>query len=105
MQFLLKDSPRKLKLEKFHVILIILFYVSLISSQLQRICFLYWKHEKVTTLHQVTGENTLSLVLKRMVGHFLKIQPNEEILESQDWKRGYETYRKKENFKPEINKL
>ena len=40
-----------------------------------------------------------------MVGHFLKIQPNEEILESQDWKRGYETYRKKENFKSEINKL
>ena len=28
-----------------------------------------------------------------MVGHF---QPIEEILEFQDWKRGYETYTKKE---------
>ena len=30
-----------------------------------------------------------------MVGHFLKIQPNKEILEFQDWKRGCETYTKK----------
>ena len=30
-----------------------------------------------------------------MVGYFLKIQPIKEILEFQDWKGGYETYRKK----------
>ena len=81
MPFLLKDSPQKLKLENFHSTLIIPFYVSLISPQLQRICFLYSKHKKVTTLQQVAGGNTLSLVLKRMVGHFLQIQPIKEILE------------------------
>ena len=53
------------------------------------------KHLKVTTLHQVLGGNTLSLVLKRIVGHFLKIQPIKEILEFEDWKRGYETYARK----------
>ena len=53
------------------------------------------KTQKVTTLQQVTGGNTLSLVLKRMVGHFLKIQQIKETLEFQDWKRGYETYTKK----------
>ena len=84
MPFVLKDSSQKLKLEKFHGILIILFYVSLISPQLQRICFFYLKHKKVTTLQQVTDGNTLSLVLKRIVGHFLKIQPIKEILEFQD---------------------
>ena len=41
MPFLLKDSSQKLKLETFHGILIILFYVNLISSRLQRISFLY----------------------------------------------------------------
>ena len=39
------------------------------------------KTQKVTTHQQVTGGNTLSLVLKRMVGHFLQIQPIKEILE------------------------
>ena len=92
---LFKGSSQKLKLEKFHGVLIILFYVSLISPRLHRICFLYWRHKKVTTFQQVTGGNTLSLVLKRMVGHFLKIQPIKEILEFQDWKRGYEVYTKK----------
>ena len=41
MPFLLKDSLQKQKLEKTRGSLIILFYVSLISAQLQRICFLY----------------------------------------------------------------
>ena len=53
------------------------------------------KAQKVTTLQQVTGGNTLSLVLKTLVGHFLKIEQIKEILEFQDWKRGYETYTKK----------
>ena len=56
----------------------------------------FLKTQKVTTLQQVTGGNTLSLVSKRMVGHFLKIQPIKKILEFQDWKRGYETYTEKE---------
>ena len=67
MPFLLKDSPRKLKMEKTHGILIILFYVSLIFPQLQRSCILYKKHKKTTTLQQKTGGNILNLVLKKML--------------------------------------
>ena len=39
-----------------------------------------------------------------MLEHVLKIQPLKEILEFQDWKRGYENYTKK-NFKPEIKPI
>ena len=39
-----------------------------------------------------------------MLEHVLKIQPLKEILEFQDWKRGYETYTKKK-FKPEIKPI
>ena len=39
-----------------------------------------------------------------MLEHVLKIQPLKEILEFQDWKRGYETYTKKK-FKPEIKSI
>ena len=44
------------------------------------------------------GGNTLNLVLKRMLEHFLKIQPFKKILEIQDWKRGYEAYTKKKKI-------
>ena len=39
-----------------------------------------------------------------MLEHVLKIQPLKEILEFQDWKRGYETYtkQKQKQLKPEI---
>ena len=40
-----------------------------------------------------------------MLEHVLKIQPLKEILEIQDWKRGYETYSKKKKFKPEIKPI
>ena len=53
---------------------------------------------------QKTGGNTLNIVLKRMLEHVLKIQPLKEILEFQDWKRGYKTYTKKK-FKPEIKPI
>ena len=46
MLFLLTDSPQKLKLEKFHGTLIILFYVSWSSSQLQRLFFFIKKSKK-----------------------------------------------------------
>ena len=42
--FLLTDSTQKLKLEKIHGTLIILFYVSPGSPQLQRICFFLLKY-------------------------------------------------------------
>ena len=50
------------------------------------------------------GGDTLNIVLKRMLEHVLKIQPLKEILEFDDWKRGYETYTKK-MFKPEIKPI
>ena len=62
MLSLLTDSPQKLKLKKIHGTLIILFYVSLSSPQLQ--IFFLLKTQKTTTLQQVTGGKTLSLVLK-----------------------------------------
>ena len=46
---LLTDSPQKLKLENIHDTLIILFYVSPRSPQLQRLFFFYQKHKKKTS--------------------------------------------------------
>ena len=43
---LLTDYPKKLKLEKIHGTLIILFYVSWSSSQLQRLFFFMLKTQK-----------------------------------------------------------
>ena len=63
MLFLLTDSPQKLKLEKIHGTLIILFYLNPSFPQLQRLFFFLSKTQK-TTLQQVTGRNTAVLVLK-----------------------------------------
>ena len=111
MLFLLTDSPQKLKLEKVHGALIILFYVSPSSPPLQsrfkenakilsknsttqenitisrqNLLFLL-KTQKTTTLQQVTGGKIPNLVLKRMLELFLKIPPLKKILEFQDWKK------------------
>ena len=45
MLFLLADSPQKVKLEKFHGTLIILFYVNPRSPQLQRLFFFIKKQK------------------------------------------------------------
>ena len=108
MLFLLTDSPQKLKLEKVHGALIILFYVSPSSPPLQsrfkenakilsknsttqenitisrqNLLFLL-KTQKTTTLQQVTGGKIPNLVLKRTLELFLKIPPLKKILEFQD---------------------
>ena len=83
MLFLLKDSPQKLKLEKIHGTLTILFFVTSSSPHLQRICF-FIKTKKATTLQQVSGGYTPNLVLKRMLEHFLKNPSLKKILEFQD---------------------
>ena len=72
-------SPQKLKLEIFHGVLIILFYVIPSSPQLQRLFFFYYKNKKATTLQQVTGGNTSNFVLKRILRYFLKIPPLKKI--------------------------
>ena len=107
MLFLLTDSPQKLKLEKVHDTLVILFYVSPSSPPLkyrfkenakilsknsttqenitisrQNLLFLL-KTQKTTTLQQVTGGKIPNLVLKRMLELFLKIPPLKKILEFQ----------------------
>ena len=61
MLILLTDSPQKLKLEKIHEALIILFDVSPTSQQ-ERIGFFYLKKKKTITLQQVTGGNTPNLL-------------------------------------------
>ena len=63
------------------------------------------KTQKTTTIQQVIVENTLYLVLKRMLRHFLKIQPLKEILESQGWKGSYETYTEKTISDQKLNQL
>ena len=108
MLFLLTDFLQKLKLEKIHGALIILFYVSPSSPPLQsrfkenakilsknsttqenitisrqNLLFLL-KTQKTTTLQQVTGGKIPNLVLKRMLELFLKIPPLKKILEFQD---------------------
>ena len=108
MLFLLTDFPQKLKLEKVHGALIILFYVSPSSPPLQsrfkenakilsknsttqenitisrqNLLFLL-KTKKTTTLQQVTSGKIPNLVLKRMLEPFLKTPPLKKILEFQD---------------------
>ena len=78
MLFLLTDSPQKLKLEKVHGTLIILFYVSPSSPQLQRLLVLL-KTQKKNILQQVTDGNTPNLILKRMLRYFLKTPPLKKI--------------------------
>ena len=102
------DFPQKLKLEKVHGALIILFYVSPSSPPLQsrfkenakilsknsttqenitisrqNLLFLL-KTQKTTTLQQVTGGKIPNLVLKRMLKPFLKTPSLKKILEFQD---------------------
>ena len=69
MLFLLTDSPQKLKLEKIHGTLIILFYVSLSSPKLQTFLFSL-KTQNTTILQQVTKGKTLNPVLKKMLELF-----------------------------------
>ena len=108
MLFLLTDSPQKLKMDKVHDALTILFYVSPtspprqscfkenakilsknsttqenITISRQNLLFLL-KTQKTTTLQQVTGGKIPNLVLKRMLELFLKIPPLKKILEFQD---------------------
>ena len=108
MLFLLTDFPQKIKLEKVHGALIILFYGSSSSPRLQsrfkekskilsknsttqknitisrQNLLLLLKTQKTTTLKQVTGGKIPNLVLKRMLDPFLKIPPLKKILEFQD---------------------
>ena len=71
MQYLLIDSPGKLKLKNINDTLISLFYVSTDFPQLQKSFFFI----KNPIFQQVTIGNTQILVLKRMLEHFLKIPP------------------------------
>ena len=76
MLLLLVDFPKKLKLEKINDTLVILCYVDLSSSQLQK---------ARRNLQQGTAGNTSILFLKRiMLGNFLKIRPLNKISEFQD---------------------
>ena len=63
--------------------LIILFYVSTNSPKLQSFRF-FIKNTLKNFLQQVTARNKAIIVLKRMLGHFLKIPPFKQILEFQD---------------------
>ena len=79
--FLLTDSPQKLKSGKINDTLKNLFDVRPSYPQLQGISFFV---KKTTFLQQVTGRNIQNLILKRMLGHFLKIPLLKKILVFQD---------------------
>ena len=79
MLFLLADSPQKLKLGKIHDTLIIFSNIMPSSPKLKRIGF--FVKSKATTLHEVTRGNAPNLVLKRMLGHFLKFQPRAKMFD------------------------
>ena len=120
MLFLLIHAPQKLKLEKVHGVLIILFYVgpsSLLQScskentkilsknttrenitvSRQNLLFFYQKHKNN---HSSASDwwKIPNLVLKRMLERLLKIPLLKKILECQDWGRPQHLY-KKGNFK------
>ena len=84
MLLLLTHSLQKLKLEKIHDTVIIIFYKSVSSPQLQRLFFFLLKTQKTTSLQQVTDGNTLNLDLEKMLRYFLKIPPLKKILQSYD---------------------
>ena len=102
MLFLLTDSPQKLNLEKIHDTLIILFYVSPNSLQLQRLFFFFVKtHKKTTSLQQVWWEYTKSC-FKENVKIFSKNSTTHKNITTEV--RLQNLY-KKENFKPEIKPM
>ena len=104
MLFLLTDSPQKLKLEKIHDTLIIPFYVNVSSPQLLRLfCFLLKTQKKTTTLQQVTGGNTLNLVLKRMLSYFPKNSTTQENITILRLKEDYKTYTKRKTSNKKLN--
>ena len=71
MLFLLTDSPQKLKLEKVHGALIILFYVSPISSLLQS---RFRENAKILSKNSTTQENIT--ILSQNSLFLLKTQKN-----------------------------
>ena len=83
MLFLLTDYPQKLKLENINVTLIILFYLSSSSPELERISF-FIKNTKKNILRQVTGRNAPIIVSKTILGYFLKVPLLEKMLEFQN---------------------
>ena len=70
MQFILTDSPQKLKLEKITK-----------TSATKTSFFLKNPPHKTTAIQQVTNGNAPNLVLKRMLRYFLKIPPLKNILQ------------------------
>ena len=72
MLFLLTDFPQKLILEKIHDTLIILFYVSPNSHQLQRLFIFLLKHTRKQPLFSKCDENTPKSCFKENVKIFSK---------------------------------
>ena len=94
MLFLSTDSPSKLRLQKIHPALIILFYVSLSSRQLQRLFFIkhiknnhssacdrckytkscFKENTKIFSENSVTQENIRILTLKEDCKTYVKME-------------------------------
>ena len=70
----------------------------------QKEFFSYWNYEKTTTIYQVTGGNTPTLVVERMKGHFLKNSTPQENIRISRLRKTTKLIQK-ENFKPEIKAI
>ena len=111
MLFLLTDSPQKLKLEKVHGALIILFYVSPSSPPLQS---RFKENAKILSKNSTTQENITTS--RQNLVFFINNTKNNHSSASDFWENTKSSFKenaerrlqnlyKKENFKPEIKPM
>ena len=81
--------PSKTKIWKINGTLIILFYYSPSSPQIQRLCFFYQKHDKNDSSASGWWEYTNSC-FKENARTFSKDSTTQKILEFQNWKKDYD---------------
>ena len=84
MLFLLADYHQKLKLEKFHGTLILLFYVSPSSPQLQRLFLFLLKKQKTNHSSASDWWKYTKSTFKENAKIFSKNSTSQEILQFQD---------------------
>ena len=99
MLFLLTDSSQKLKLEKIHGTLIILFYVIPSSPQLQRLFFFLLKTQKISkSLVGITKPR-----FKENTKIFYKNSTTQENIGISRLKEDCKTYTKKKTSNQKLN--
>ena len=104
MQFLLTDSPQKLKLEKINGTLIALLYIRPSSLQLQRILFFYYIKQKTHSSSSDWWEYT-NFCFEENARTFSKNSTTQKNITISILKNRIWNFYKKENFKPETKPM